>query len=61
MEYINIVENGIHIVFGVTEKRQLKLLHFSKNAFREEDLCKVGPECKAEDQVRKEQIGRAHV
>ena len=39
MEYINIVENGIHIVFGVTEKRQLKLFHFSKNAFREEDLC----------------------
>ena len=56
MEYINIVENGIHIVFGVTEKRQLKLLHFSKNAFREEDLCKVGPECKAEDRVRKEQF-----
>ncbi len=31
MEYIRIQENGIHIVFGITEKRQLKLLHFSKN------------------------------
>ena len=28
MEYINVCENGIHIVFGITEKRQLKLLHF---------------------------------
>ena len=33
MEYINIVENGIHIVFGVTEKRQLKLLHFQRMRF----------------------------
>ena len=56
MEYIKIQENGIYIVFGITEKRQLKLLHFSKNAFCEADLCKVGPECKVEDQVRKEQL-----
>lgn len=56
MEYIRIYENGIHIVFGITEKKQLKLLHFSKNEFREADLCKVGPDCKAEDQARKEQF-----
>lgn len=42
MEYIKLYENGIHIVFGITEKKQLKLLHFSKNEFREADLCKVG-------------------
>ena len=29
MEYIKINENGINIVFGITEKKQLKLLHFS--------------------------------
>ena len=56
MEYIKVQENGINIVFGITGKRQLKLLHFSRNAFCEEALCKVGPECKAEDQVRKEQF-----
>ncbi len=56
MEYIRIQENGIHIVFGITEKRQLKLLHFSKNEFCEDDLCKVGPDCKAEDQARREQF-----
>ena len=56
MEYIKLYENGIHIVFGITEKKQLKLLHFSKNEFREADLCKVGPDCKAEDRVRKEQF-----
>lgn len=56
MEYIKICENGIHIVFGVTEKKQLKLLHFSYAEFDENDLCKFGPECKAEDVVRKEQF-----
>ena len=52
MEYIRITENGIHIVFGITEKNQLKLLHFSHAEFREKNLCKVGQECKAEDQAR---------
>lgn len=56
MEFIRISENGINIVFGITEKNQLKLLHFSKAEFQEENLCKFGPECKAEDQVRKEQF-----
>ncbi|MCM1267631.1 MAG: alpha-galactosidase [Bacteroidales bacterium] len=56
MEYIKIFENGIHIVFGVNDKKQLKLLHFSAAEFHEEDLCKVGRECKAEDQGRKEQF-----
>lgn len=56
MEYIRVCENGIHIVFGITEKKQLKLLHFSRNEFKEEDLCKTGPECKAEDRMRKEQF-----
>ncbi len=56
MEYIKVQENGINIVFGITDKNQLKLLHFSKNEFCEGDLCKVGPECKAEDRARKEQF-----
>ena len=56
MEFIRISENGINIVFGITEKNQLKLLHFSKAEFQEENLCKFGPECKAEDQIRKEQF-----
>lgn len=55
MEYINIEENGIYIVFGITEKRQLKLLHFSHIPFREDDVAKCGPECKEEDVRRHEQ------
>lgn len=56
MEYIKINENGIHMVLGITEKNQLKLLHFSKAEFCEEDLCKLGPECKAEDVARRQQL-----
>ena len=56
MKYINIKENGINIVFGITEKNQLKLLHFSKADFCESDICKFGPECKKEDLGRKEQF-----
>ena len=56
MKYINITENGIHIVFGITDKNQLKLLHFSKVEFCEDDICKYGSECKAEDLVRKNQF-----
>ncbi len=56
MEYIKINENGIYMVLGITQKKQLKLLHFSKAEFREADLCKFTPECKAEDVVRKEQF-----
>ena len=54
MKYIKINENGIHIVFGITDKNQIKLLHFSKAEFDENDICKFGKECKAEDLVRKE-------
>ena len=56
MEYIKISENNINLVFGITEKNQLKLLHFSKAEFCEADLCKFGTECKAEDLVRKQQF-----
>ena len=56
MKYIDIKENGINIVFGITEKNQLKLLHFSKTDFCESDICKFGPECKKEDLGRKEQF-----
>ena len=40
MKYIKINENGIHIVFGITDRNQIKLLHFSKADFCEEDICK---------------------
>ena len=56
MKYIEIKENGINIVFGITEKNQIKLLHFSKADFCESDICKFGPECKQEDLGRKEQF-----
>lgn len=56
MDYIKIHENGINIVFGITEKNQLKLLHFSKAEFSEMDICKFGAECKQEDLGRKQQF-----
>ncbi len=56
MKYMKIYENGVHIVFGITEKNQLKLLHFSKAEFNENDLCKMGPECKMEDKRRRDQF-----
>ena len=46
MKYIKINENGIHIVFGITDKNQIKLLHFSKAEFDENDICKFGKECR---------------
>lgn len=56
MKLIEIKENGINIVFGITEKKQIKLLHFSKLDFNESDICKFGSECKQEDLGRKEQF-----
>lgn len=56
MEYINIHENGIYLVFGITEEKQLKLLHFSAAPFCEDDLCKLGKECKEEDRERRRQL-----
>lgn len=55
MEYIKIKENGIHIVFGLTEENQIKLLHFSNIEFNNDNLCKPSPECKPEEVVRREQ------
>ena len=46
---INIQENGIYIVLGITIKDQLKLLHFSYVPFTESDIAKAGPECKQGD------------
>ena len=56
MKYITIEENGIHIVFGITKKNQIKLLHFSHLAFSEQDICSFGAECKPEDTGKKEQF-----
>ena len=49
MEYIRINENGINIVFGITEDRRLKLLHFSKAEYNEADILKLGPEIRPDD------------
>ena len=56
MKYITIEENGIHIVFGITKKNQIKLLHFSRIEFDEENICHFGEECKVEDRGRREQF-----
>ncbi|MCH5275083.1 MAG: alpha-galactosidase, partial [Lachnospiraceae bacterium] len=48
-EYITKEENGVYIVFGITIKEQLKLLHFSHVPFRQSDIVKTGPECKQGD------------
>ncbi|MBQ7565337.1 MAG: alpha-galactosidase [Lachnospiraceae bacterium] len=52
MEYIRINENGIHIVFGVTEDRRFKLLHFSSAEFKESDLITVRTEMKEDEKAR---------
>ena len=33
-KWINIEENGIYLVFGVTEENQLKFLHFLPNRLK---------------------------
>ena len=35
---IDIQENGIYMVFGITKENRIKLLHFSSRPFREEEL-----------------------
>lgn len=56
MEYIKIQENGIHIVFGITEDQKLKLFHFSEAEFDESLLCKGKPQCKKEDLDRRDEF-----
>jgi len=53
MQYIKICENGIHIVFGITESNHLKLLHFSKAPFCADDICRFGPEAAPSEKGRK--------
>lgn len=56
MEYITVEENGIHIVFGITKKNQIKLFHFSRAEFCKQDVCSFGRECKIEDTGRRAQL-----
>lgn len=56
MKYYSIEENNIHIVFGITKKNQIKLLHFSRAAFNKADICRFWAECKEEDKGRREQF-----
>lgn len=37
---MDIQENGVQMVFGITKDEELKLLHFSNTSFCEDDLCK---------------------
>lgn len=55
MEYIKIQENGINIVFGITEDRKIKLFHFSSAEFDESLICKAKPLCKKDDADKREQ------
>ena len=36
-EWIKIEEDGIYLVFAVTQEGQLKLMHFSSNPYQETD------------------------
>lgn len=49
MEYIKIYENGIHIVFGITDDKKIKLFHFSEAEFDESLLCRPKDTCKPEE------------
>ena len=55
MEYIKIQENGINIVFGITDDKKIKLFHFSAAEFDETLLCKPTPLCKKDDADRRDQ------
>lgn len=37
-QYIRIEENGIHLVFGISEKKEVFFLHCQKRAFAEEEI-----------------------
>ena len=55
MEYIRIQENGINIVFGITDDRKIKLFHFSAAEFDETLLCKGKPLCRQADLDNRDQ------
>ena len=52
--------NGIHIVFGVTEKHQVKLLHFSHNELDPDNICyrPDGRDSESERRQMLEEIGQ---
>ncbi len=56
MQYKKITENGINIVFGITDDDKIKLLHFSHAEFNKDDLCRPAKECKPEEADKKEQF-----
>jgi alpha-galactosidase len=55
LKQIKIDENGIHIVFGITDNDQIKLLHFSHAGFCENDITKKHESLK-ESEDRQEQF-----
>ncbi len=56
MEYLNYRENGINIVFGITEDRRFKLLHFSTAEFDPESLCRPRPSLWPEVAAQRERL-----
>lgn len=48
--------NGIQIVFGVTEEKQLKMFHFSSAPFDAENLCRKPDGMFPEEGMREAQI-----
>ncbi|MCR5106686.1 MAG: alpha-galactosidase [Lachnospiraceae bacterium] len=56
MEYIKISENGINIVYGITEEGYFKLLHFSKAPFEEKKLYEMSKDIKEEDRIREKEL-----
>lgn len=52
VQKIEIQENGIYLVFGITKENQIKLLHFSSRSFQEEELGNLDKE--KEERVLKE-------
>lgn len=60
MKQIRIDENGIHIVFGITDKEQLKLLHFSHAQFCESDITKKQKDLKPSEDRQEEFIDEGY-
>ena len=37
-EYLKFEESGLHVVFGITQDKKIRLLHFSHNPFCEAEM-----------------------
>ena len=37
VDWIKVEEDGVYLVFGITDEKQLKLMHFSANPYEEQE------------------------